>query len=328
MSVEDDLQLSPGIEEAARSIGRFVRSTLAALPAEAAPDPWPAVLETLRKMARPGSQAEILQLLLDASGDHADRAALFIVRRGRAAGWAARGFEGDPVAERIRQIQIDLEEDTVFREVTRGHRSLAEHDPEADGVSFLRFGQTEPREALYVPLVTRDRVVVVLYADAVGEKRALRRAALEALCLMASLSLERFLLQSRQAGAETERGRAPSLASTEREPALPATGSRAGQPETAAPAHPLEEPATDDDDAARFARLLVTEIKLYHEHDVAQGRAERDLYRRLREPIDRSRRMYEERVAGREAGRDHFEEKLVEILAGGDPDLLGPRDEA
>jgi hypothetical protein len=71
----------------------------------------------------------------------------------------------------------------------------------------------------------------------------------------------------------------------------------------------------------------VTEIQLYHDHEVVQGRVERDLYRRLREPIERSRRMYEERVAGKDLGRDYFEEQLVELLAGGDPEALGPRDE-
>ena len=47
-------------------------------------------------------------------------------------------------------------------------------------------------------------------------------------------------------------------------------------------------------DARRFARLLVSEIKLYNEQKVAEGRRGGDLYDRLKEEdIDRSRQMYE-----------------------------------
>ncbi|MEP7036815.1 MAG: hypothetical protein ABI891_00590, partial [Acidobacteriota bacterium] len=49
-------------------------------------------------------------------------------------------------------------------------------------------------------------------------------------------------------------------------------------------------------DARRFARLLVSEIKLYNEQKVREGRDESDLYERLREAIDRSREMYDKRV--------------------------------
>src|SRR5205085_3477422 len=49
-------------------------------------------------------------------------------------------------------------------------------------------------------------------------------------------------------------------------------------------------------DARRFARLLVSEIKLYNKDKVEAGRQEGDIYERLREDIDRSRQMYDKRV--------------------------------
>jgi hypothetical protein len=77
-------------------------------------------------------------------------------------------------------------------------------------------------------------------------------------------------------------------------------------------------------DARRFARLLVSEIKLYNEQKVKDGRAEGNLYNRLREDIDRSRQMYDKRVAPEVAGRfDYFHYELVNTLAEGDPDKLG-----
>jgi hypothetical protein len=77
-------------------------------------------------------------------------------------------------------------------------------------------------------------------------------------------------------------------------------------------------------DARRFARLLVSEIKLYNEQKVSEGRSQNDLYVRLREYIDRSREMYDKRVKPEVAGRyDYFHQELVNTLAEGDEAKLG-----
>ncbi len=78
------------------------------------------------------------------------------------------------------------------------------------------------------------------------------------------------------------------------------------------------------EEARRLARLLVSEIKLYNEDQVEEGRHNRDIYLRLKEDIDRSRQIYEERV--HESVRnttDYFQQELLRSLAGGDPRALG-----
>ncbi len=78
------------------------------------------------------------------------------------------------------------------------------------------------------------------------------------------------------------------------------------------------------DEGRRLARLLVSEIRLYYEDQVEEGRRNRDIYRRLKEDIDRSRRMYEERIDETVSqSRDYFHEELVRILADGDEGALG-----
>jgi hypothetical protein len=91
---------------------------------------------------------------------------------------------------------------------------------------------------------------------------------------------------------------------------------------------PIE--VTDDEerrqhnDARRFARLLVSEIKLYNEQKVVEGRSGGDLYGRLREYIDRSREMYDKRVKSSVSTRyDYFHHELVNTLAEGDASKLG-----
>lgn len=82
-----------------------------------------------------------------------------------------------------------------------------------------------------------------------------------------------------------------------------------------------EDPAQS---ARRFARLLVSEIKLYNEAAVREGRGQRDLAARLAPEIDRARRIYEERVPTTVPDRTrYFHQELVQTLAGGDASLLG-----
>lgn len=77
-------------------------------------------------------------------------------------------------------------------------------------------------------------------------------------------------------------------------------------------------------DARRFARLLVSEIKLYNEQKVIDGRSNFDLYERLREYIDRSREMYDKRVKPEVARKyDYFHHELVNTLAEGEAERLG-----
>ena len=80
--------------------------------------------------------------------------------------------------------------------------------------------------------------------------------------------------------------------------------------------------ASDDtrhEEARRLARLLVTEIRLYNEEKVRDARESGDLLDQLRDDIERSRRIYEERIDDEvRADRDYFHEEVERILAGRD----------
>ncbi len=78
-------------------------------------------------------------------------------------------------------------------------------------------------------------------------------------------------------------------------------------------------------DAKRFAKLLVSEIELYNKTKVADGRKNRDLYKRLQSDIDRSRQTFEKRF-GKALNKqvDYFHDELVKTLAANDSMVLGP----
>lgn len=111
--------------------------------------------------------------------------------------------------------------------------------------------------------------------------------------------------------------------------AMQAIGDAGATVQLKVPVAPVVPPRSPEEErrheeAKRFARLLVSEIRLYNEQAVQDGKAANDIYMRLREDIDRSREMYEQRVPPEvRASSNYFFEELVRILADGDPDALG-----
>jgi hypothetical protein len=121
---------------------------------------------------------------------------------------------------------------------------------------------------------------------------------------------------------------APAAASAEPRKSEGAPLARPSSPASArrlaGPLAPLDTGDERKEEARRFAKLLVSEIKLYNEKAVLDGRQQGNLYERLKEDIDRSRQMYDERIPEDvRASSNFFYEELVRILADGRADALG-----
>jgi hypothetical protein len=98
-----------------------------------------------------------------------------------------------------------------------------------------------------------------------------------------------------------------------------------------APDAPPPGPAMSPEDeevhrkARRFARLLVDEIKLYNKAKLAEGRANKNLYDVLQDPIDKSRATYQKRYGNTVAGSgNYFEDEMKRSLAEDDLSVMGP----
>jgi hypothetical protein len=399
-----------GIETAAAESARTRASSDMAL-AKAAVDE----LESRR------TQADILNALVNRSAAFAPRVAFFVVKNERATGWRARGLEGTIGDDAVRELSLPLGSDTVLGEVVRA-RSTWAGEPGShaeDHKIYNHFGGEPPQRMVAVPLVARDKVVAVLYADSAGQDAdAVNLEALETLSRVAGMSVE--LLALRRPPTQTEASARPSAPtqtqaarpapqepqpqeaqpsgfepqeSQESQPAyeerpsagfdaqptgfepqpveaaqesahVPVGEAQVAQEQARAPhaeesfapslAPAVEGAATGEavsplgrsrrygsmdmdfpvnvaeedkrfhNEARRFARLLVSEIKLYNEQKVREGRDNSDLYDRLREDIDRSRQMYDKRVRPEVSSRyDYFHHELVNMLAEGDDARLG-----
>jgi hypothetical protein len=310
------------------------------------------------------SLSEVLTYLVNEVSQYVDRAAMFIVKGTSAIGWYARGMDQPDL---IKQINVPLNGDTVFRIVHNSRHALRGHVTHSPGTAqaLARLGG-QPQGVLAVPLILRDKLAAILYCDSGLEEIPPANAdVVEILVLYAAKVIDLISLAPKPAAGRTT----TSGTTQDRAAAIRAGGEevreRAGVPRAAAPAPvasdegsstvmfsastfagvkaaaaaPAPRPAPAPpppaslspeeqkahEDAKRFARLVVSEIKLYNEAKVNEGRRHKDLYERLKEDIERGRQMYSDRVSSNvRDNTNYFFDELVRILAGGDVSALGP----
>jgi hypothetical protein len=171
-----------------------VMEEIAAAPATGEPSTQPAASATGPDLARAvgeiqlgTSQREILRALLDASARYAARVALFVVKGSHGTGWQARGFAN---SDAVKDFALNEHVPAVARAI--GERVVASA-PMADFDSrFLReFGKPASGECQILPLILKDKVAALVYADSgTGEEGSLDAGALELLVLSTSAWLE------------------------------------------------------------------------------------------------------------------------------------------
>jgi len=267
------------------------------------------LLAVVRRLDAGESLTDILTTLADGAAAEAPRVAILTLHGNRVRGWRFIGFTPDPG-----DVDLDAHQAGVIGRALRdGQSAFAE--PAAPG-------QTQPpgpgfadlpadRSGLAVPLIVGGSAVAVVYADDASEAQQMKPApwpeAVELLARHAAVRLENL--------TAVRTAQAFGMNSRPRESTPDAAAAAGGSPDD------------DEGGARRYARLLVSEIKLYNESAIRVGRQKRDLFERLRAEIDRARRLYEERVPPAvRARRGYFDEELVQTLADGDASLLGRQD--
>jgi len=342
----------------------LVESVLAQLPADAAAAPAAAgegnvgnLVQAVSRIHAGSTQKEILRALLDAASAHAARTALFVVRSGTANGWQGRGFGEE---DTVKDCPLDITAGPAAH-ACQNRVATPGNIAEMDARFVQRFGEPENEQILVLPLVLKDKVAALLYADG-GATGQMDGASLELLVLATSAWLEVASLRKQ---VQKEPGEtAPAMerpapaapvqtvssfsdpfaahapkhtaakAEPEPEPAAEvvevsthaAAGAAASAPATAA--DPFAGISAEDADthrkAQRFARLLVDEIKLYNQAKVAEGRRHKDLYDRLKDDIEKSRATFQKRYGSTAAASgDYFQKEVVRSLAEDDLSVMG-----
>jgi hypothetical protein len=305
------------------------------------------------------TQVEVLQRLLEIGRRRASRVVLLVLRTGSWTVWKASGYSSGAVAqEAVKQVAIPTADEGPLARVRDGTPCRLGASNEVSS----RLLCSDAVDAVVVPMTIGDKVSGALYADAAaGGEKGFDPEAIAFLTYLAGLLIER--LPSRKLRPSPALREIARVAAAE-SPAAPTARENydtemlslwqeapEGVPEGAPPSSsarvvpgvvspppastgarrltgPLAPPDEDEDErhieARRFAELLVSEIKLYNEHAVREGRAQGNIYKRLKEEIDLSRRVYDQRIPEAvRAGSDFLREELVRILADGRAEALG-----
>jgi hypothetical protein len=265
------------------------------------------------------AQADILSGLLDGVAKLSSRSALFVVRGTALAGWQARGLTDD----NIRGLSIDGSKGLAARAIHE-RASCSAPAAEFDSTFAQKYGNPWNGNSTLFPLIVKDKVAAILYCDSGRQAgRDTDYSAVEVLTRFTCLWLEHAAgRKSAATGADAGSHDAHSPAA-----GTPSLGAIAAKP-VVAPAAPVSRIPTEEQDlhdkAKRFAKLLVDEIKLYNQSKVAEGKQNRDLYKLLREDIEKSRATYDKRYGSTPvASAKYFDAEIVRILADNDRSLLG-----
>ena len=308
------------------------------------------LLKAISAIHAGSTQREILRALLDNTVRYSGRAALFVIKGGAATGWQGRAFGNDDVKD----FSLDVHSGVAARAL-QSRMAFTGRTDEMDANFISRYGAPSDGQVFVVPLLLKDKVAALVYADAGSDGASTDNPALELLVAAAGAWLEVASLR-KSAQKETAEpspepaesatpvqtvssfsdpfaGHAPrhaaavqSAPAAEAEPA-PAAEAPAGVEAAAAVAAAPQMSAEDADThrkAQRFARLLVDEIKLYNQVKVTEGRKNKDLYDRLKEDIDKSRITYQKRYGNTVAASgDYFNSEVVRSLAEDDSSIMG-----
>jgi hypothetical protein len=133
------------------------------------------------------SQKEILKALLDVSARYANRVALFVVKGVYATGWQARGFAD---SDAIKDFALDENSAGISRAISERVAATVGKD-EIDARFLETFGTPASGEARVCPLILKDKVAALVYADGGTQgANSLDTGAIDLLVLSTSAWLE------------------------------------------------------------------------------------------------------------------------------------------
>jgi hypothetical protein len=330
-------QLASLRESVVAEVLREIRPTLGTNTAPAATNSIAVLQKAVSAVQAGATQKEILRALLDNTVLYSGRAALFVVKGGSASGWQGIAFSKN---DSVKDFPLNISCPLVAR-VLESRAAETANVADFDQQFVRSFGPPADGKASLLPLLLKDKVSALLYADSGPDGGTADAAALDVLVRATSAWLE-VISQRRQAHKE---GGSEAPESSHSVPSNDPFAAHApihahkphGVTDSAAPAAmaaaagwggTATAPAPEDLElhhkAQRFARLLMDEIKLYNKEKVAEGRKHKDLYQRLKEDIEKSRATYQKRYGNTAAANaDYFQQELIQSLAEGDISLLG-----
>jgi len=276
--------------------------------------PLPEMERVIRGLAAAERPAGVFRVVLDGARLAAPRVAVFLVRQGKIQGWGSLGY-GNEIARRQRAFSIHATEGwlgAVASADTRGF-DLRSGGGDPD------FGQPLSADALAGAVRVKGKPIAVVLAERGQGGGPWLPEFLGALVTVAELRLELDLARKKLGVAAPSPVASSPPGATDAAPRVTETDV---EPAQVVPAG-TQDGAQELEPARRYARLVATDIRLYNEEAVMLGRRNGDLVNRLGDNLDRGKETFLRRHGDLgPAGLDILHDAFVQVLAGGDAELL------
>ena len=153
------------------------------------------------ELTGPKESSEISLLILRLAAEYFERAVLFVVKPETLSGFGGFGQTGDDekMIEKVRRMDMSLDSDSLLHQSIQERNTIlrtAETFTPSDEALCGMLGLYVPRECVAIPMISRGRVVTVLYGDNAFSGEPMKdMTGIEIFIAQAGLALERALLE-------------------------------------------------------------------------------------------------------------------------------------
>lgn len=275
---------------------------------------------TINKMEQGKSQTDIISAFIEGANKFLSRVCVFVIKESNFVGWYSKGFTGssDISDTSIRLVIVPVNANTVLKDVAESGLTFigtpADHPD--NWILLNRFGGKRPQEIIAIPMNIKNKIMAVFYGDQVPTNNKIDcKEELEILTKFATMTIDLLPIKEKLMAKE----RTKEI--VEVPPPLP-------EVEKISPSTPVVPIVSKEEEewhksARRLAKVLVSDIMLYHAEEVELGRREGNIYKRLKDVIERSKETFRERVKPEVLKKvDYLYEELVKTVCEGNHNLL------
>jgi DNA-binding NarL/FixJ family response regulator len=155
----------------------------------------------LGELANPKESSEISLLVLRLAAEYFERAILLLVKKTEMIGLGGFGITGDqePMSHKVARLRVPTNVDASWKRVIDERATAITQIKDATAIDHNfcdAIGTHTPTDFALIPMVSRGRVIALLYADnAVSQEAIPELSAIEIFMTQAGLAMERALLE-------------------------------------------------------------------------------------------------------------------------------------
>ncbi len=153
------------------------------------------------ELVNPHESSEISLLVLRLASEYFERAILFLVKKDEITGLGGFGETGDGemMMQKVRRMKIPFDTGSLLDQAVKDRLTILrtpEEQSDVDRDFIEALGTHQPYEMVAIPMISRGRVIAILYADnAISRDHVTELSGIEIFMAQAGLAMEKTLLE-------------------------------------------------------------------------------------------------------------------------------------